>query len=155
MPEDFLKLNLNWICTIDNRAGHTAILTPEGKIIIHGGSKIIANIFDASATPEIFVLNMEAEQFEFSEPPIVSNIGNETGAKSTNFPIIIIIYSVTGTLGAAMIVVSVIFIYRRMRTRNSNNKRNSVGHMVPEQVEFDNSGKIEEQHNLPGQAVPL
>ncbi|CAG8488603.1 10956_t:CDS:1 [Funneliformis mosseae] len=81
---------------------------------------------------------------------------NITGAKSTKFPIIIIVYSVTGTLGAAMIVASVIFIYRRTRTRNNNNKLNSVGHIVPEQV-FDNSGKIEdiEQHNLPGLALPL
>ncbi|CAI2179065.1 17390_t:CDS:10 [Funneliformis geosporum] len=61
--------------TIDNRSGHAAILTPEGNIIIHGGAKIMANLLDAPVTPEIFVLNMEAEQFEFDVPQIASNAG--------------------------------------------------------------------------------
>ncbi|CAI2185519.1 3153_t:CDS:2, partial [Funneliformis geosporum] len=60
---------------IDNRAGHTAVLAPNGRIIIYGGSKDNINVPNLQVVPDIFVLNMETEQFELTVPPVTSNIG--------------------------------------------------------------------------------
>ncbi|CAI2179926.1 12942_t:CDS:2, partial [Funneliformis geosporum] len=60
-------------CVVENRVGHSAVLAPDGKIIIYGGRKD-AMIF-IRVSPDIFVINMETEQFELTVPPVTSNIG--------------------------------------------------------------------------------
>ncbi len=48
---------------------------PDGKIIIYGGSKKLNNnIKYARVVPDLFVLNTVTEQFEFTVPPVESNI---------------------------------------------------------------------------------
>ncbi|GES73686.1 hypothetical protein GLOIN_2v1876170 [Rhizophagus clarus] len=60
---------------IDNRSAHTAVLAPNNKIIVFGGSKIANEIFSAKVSPDIIVLNTETEPFEWTTPTITSSIG--------------------------------------------------------------------------------
>ena len=49
---------------------------PNGKIIIHGGSKNVAGIASyTQVTPDIAVLNTETEPFEWTAPLVSSNVG--------------------------------------------------------------------------------
>ncbi|CAG8597248.1 7111_t:CDS:2, partial [Funneliformis caledonium] len=57
---------------IENRRGHTAVLTSNDEIIIYGGS---GGVSDWRVIPDLFVLNTNTEQFEFTIPPVTSKIG--------------------------------------------------------------------------------
>ncbi|CAI2175633.1 6995_t:CDS:2 [Funneliformis geosporum] len=61
---------------IENRVTHTAVLAPDGKIIIYGGSKQFVEIVNARAVPDIAVLDTRKEPFEWDEPKVTSNIGS-------------------------------------------------------------------------------
>ncbi|CAI2192595.1 1448_t:CDS:2 [Funneliformis geosporum] len=52
---------------IQDRFGHTAVLTPDGKILIYGGTKGLDLM---QVAPNLIVLNTETEKFEFMVPPV-------------------------------------------------------------------------------------
>ncbi|CAB4495712.1 hypothetical protein RhiirA1_530100 [Rhizophagus irregularis] len=60
---------------IDNRLSHTAVLAPNTKIIVFGGSKIANGIFNVRVSPDVAVLNTETEPFEWTIPKVTSSIG--------------------------------------------------------------------------------
>ncbi|RGB42273.1 hypothetical protein C1646_738601 [Rhizophagus diaphanus] len=60
---------------IDNRLSHTAVLAPNNKIIVFGGSKIANGLFNAKVSPDLAVLNTETEPFEWTIPKVTSSIG--------------------------------------------------------------------------------
>jgi hypothetical protein len=61
-------LNTNHTCINNFKA-------PNGKIIIHGGSKLPGGNRNVKVTPDIAVLNTETEPFEWTVPSVLSNVG--------------------------------------------------------------------------------
>ncbi|CAI2173884.1 20146_t:CDS:2 [Funneliformis geosporum] len=60
---------------IENRSAHSAVLAPDGKIIIYGGSKSVGSIYNHRVVPDIAVLNTRIDPFEWSEPNVTSDVG--------------------------------------------------------------------------------
>ncbi|CAI2179216.1 2712_t:CDS:2, partial [Funneliformis geosporum] len=66
---------------IQNRCRHTAVLAPDDKIIIYGGT---LGSVDMQAAPNLVVLNMEAEQFEYIVPPVNGQLPPSLTAHTAN-----------------------------------------------------------------------
>ncbi|GBC02324.1 hypothetical protein RclHR1_04570011 [Rhizophagus clarus] len=57
---------------IENRYGHTAVLAPDGKIIVYGGVKSIDT--RQQVAPDLAVLNTNIKPFEWTVPSVSSDV---------------------------------------------------------------------------------
>ncbi|RGB41483.1 hypothetical protein C1646_662991 [Rhizophagus diaphanus] len=67
--------NANNINSIESRYLHSAVLAPDGKIIIYGGLKDALGEETMKVVPDLAVLDTNTFPFEWNVPQVTSNVG--------------------------------------------------------------------------------
>ncbi|CAB4442540.1 unnamed protein product [Rhizophagus irregularis] len=69
-------MNANNINSIESRYLHSAVLAPDGKIIVYGGLKDALGEETMKVVPDLAVLDTNTFPFEWNVPQVTSNVGS-------------------------------------------------------------------------------